>query len=526
VDAGRPLRVAMLVESPGVPAWLAALASRLAAAPDFDLDVFAQDTTQEGPPRPLLLRLYERLDARIFRWRLDALEPVEIEAGTRPAEGFEDHDVVLDFASSDPVALARGVPCGAWKVTHDPAEWLSDRSLYTTQIHAHFADGRRTLLYTSYGAIDPASPSRTRHQALWKAQGAVAHLLETVRRRGLPFAESRAKRAASASPHAALTRLSNRVVADRAARAALGVAWRLARGAVGNERWFIATRPRRLGTTEGAGPGPSEGFMPVEWSSHSAIADPFVLEDGEATYVFFEDEDPATQRAKISYVRLDPDGRSATAPRTALARPYHLSYPFVFRHEGDVFMIPESSENRTVELYRARPFPSNWTLERVLLEDVRALDATLHAENDRLWLFVSIAEAGAAPNDELHLYSSTTLAGPWQPHPANPVVSDVRSARPAGRIFRHGDDLIRPSQDCSRRYGYALVFNRIDVLTDDDYAETPVGRTEPDWFPGLIATHTYALGTNLEAIDGKRLVPRRPFRRFRERSADSREHAT
>ena len=510
MDGDRPLRVAMLVESRVVPAWLAALADRLEAAPCFDLDVFAHPTTREQPPRPLLFRLYEPLDARLFRWQLDALELVAIEVGVRPT-GFAGHDVVLDFTSPDPVAVSAGVRCGAWTLTHDSAEWLSEGPTYTTQVHAHFEDGRRALLYTSYGAIDPASPSRTRHQALWKAQGAVANLLETVRRRGLAYAESRAGHAAPASPDGSLTRLSNRAVADRAARSALGVAWRLARGAVGREEWFVATRPR---AAEGPGPGSANGFTPVAWASSSAMADPFVVEDGDVTYVFFEDEGSATKRAKISYVCLGPDGRSATAPQTALERPYHLSYPFVFRHEGDVFMIPESSENRTVELYRADPLPSSWNLERVLLQDVRALDATLHAGDDRLWLFVSVAEAGASPNDELHLYSSTTLAGPWEPHPANPVVSDVRSARPAGRIFRHGDDLIRPSQDCSRRYGYALVFNRIDVLTDDEYVETPVERLEPNWFPGVFATHTYTFGTNVEAIDGKRLVRRRLLRPY------------
>jgi hypothetical protein len=135
--------------------------------------------------------------------------------------------------------------------------------------------------------------------------------------------------------------------------------------------------------------------------------------------------------------------------------------------------------------------------------------------DERLWLFVGMAEHGAAPDDELHLFSSTALLGPWEPHPANPVVSDVRSARPAGRIFRYGQDLIRPSQDCSRRYGHAIVLNRIEVLTTSEYRETAAGRIEPDWFPRLLATHTYGFGERVEVIDGKRAVARSPFGRRR-----------
>jgi hypothetical protein len=172
-------------------------------------------------------------------------------------------------------------------------------------------------------------------------------------------------------------------------------------------------------------------------------------------------------------------------------------------------MIPESSASDRVELYRADPFPSRWTLAHVLLEDVRALDPTLHVEGDRLWLFVAVTEEGASPNDDLHLFSSHSLTGPWQPHPANPVVSDARSARPAGRIFRRGTELMRPSQDCSRRYGYAVVFNRIDVLTQEDYRETPVGRIDPTWHPGIFATHTYNFDSRVEVVDGKRLVAKR-----------------
>ena len=73
---------------------------------------------------------------------------------------------------------------------------------------------------------------------------------------------------------------------------------------------------------------------------------------------------------------------------------------------------------------------------------------------------------------------------------------------------------MRPSQDCSRRYGYALVFNRVDVLTDDDYRETPLARIEPTWHPGLLATHTYNAGKTVEVIDGKRVVRRPLLSRF------------
>jgi hypothetical protein len=167
-------------------------------------------------------------------------------------------------------------------------------------------------------------------------------------------------------------------------------------------------------------------------------------------------------------------------------------------------MIPESLDKQAVELYRAVEFPSTWTFERRLLDGVCAVDATLLEDGARLWLFVGVAEPGASVNDELHLYSAAALDEPWVPHPENPIVSDVRRARPAGRIFRHRGRLIRPAQDCSRGYGTAVVFNRVDVLTTEEYAESPIGRIEPNWARGLVGTHTYNATASIEVVDGRR----------------------
>jgi hypothetical protein len=233
-------------------------------------------------------------------------------------------------------------------------------------------------------------------------------------------------------------------------------------------------------------------------------ADPFVVSSPEGTFVFLEDGPVGGGPARISVVPLRPDGTQASNVRVALDRPSHLSYPFVFRDDGAWYMLPETAETGTVELLRARDFPWQWEPCGVLLHDIRAYDPTLVRHAGSYWLFVTTAAPGASPSDELYLYSAPALMGPWRPHPLNPIVSDARRARPAGRVLRYGDSLIRPAQDASGGYGKRISLNRIDVLTHDEYRETPVGTIEPGWLPGVVRTHTYTADGSIEALDGVR----------------------
>ena len=52
---------------------------------------------------------------------------------------------------------------------------------------------------------------------------------------------------------------------------------------------------------------------------------------------------------------VDKDG-NWSAPVRALERDYHLSYPFIFEWESRLYMIPETTVTRQVELYLCTEF--------------------------------------------------------------------------------------------------------------------------------------------------------------------------
>ena len=245
-----------------------------------------------------------------------------------------------------------------------------------------------------------------------------------------------------------------------------------------------------------------DGFTPVPMPGDRFYADPFLVPDGDRLWLFVEDGHRATKKGVIRCIEVRADG-SLGESHVVLECRYHLSYPFVFQRDGAWFMLPETSGNRTVELWRAVEFPWHWKLERVLLSDVLAVDSTLLEHEGRLWLFAGMSDTPGAAQDELCVFHADSLDGEWRPHPRNPVVSDVRHARPAGPFFREGGRLYRPGQDCSGSYGSAFWLHRVERLDEHAYQETPVRRIETSWRRGLVATHTLHRAGGFDAIDGR-----------------------
>ncbi|MBV8831196.1 MAG: hypothetical protein JO108_18435 [Acidobacteriaceae bacterium] len=270
------------------------------------------------------------------------------------------------------------------------------------------------------------------------------------------------------------------------------------------EHWRLAFRTGGPSLADGGLAPDLNGFHWIESPRGRFYADPFSLAEGGKRWVFFEDCEYRRDLGRISCAEIGPGGISEAIP--VLERPYHLSYPCIFRDLGELYIIPETGFNNTIELYRCVRFPDKWELVKVLF-NARAFDTTIWIDDDGLhWFFVTLQEArGFAA--QLWLFHSQTLTGEWIPHPANPISSDVRNSRGAGAIFRSGGKLFRPSQDSSKHYGYSFSLNQISVLSCREYSEKRCVTVDPRWAPGLVGTHTYSRVDDIEIIDGCKRFP-------------------
>jgi hypothetical protein len=231
-------------------------------------------------------------------------------------------------------------------------------------------------------------------------------------------------------------------------------------------------------------------------------ADPHAIQLNGHYFVFVEEYIYKNRKGHISVIEIDKQGNYKD-PVKVLEKEYHLSYPFVFQCDGRYYMLPESAGNKTVELYECLEFPNTWKLKMNLMENVNAVDTTLFYYRGKWWLFAGMQEDEAPlPLAKLYLFFSSRLfTRDWTPHPLNPIEPDVTKARPAGKLFLKDGKIIRPSQNCSKAYGYGFYLNEVLRLSEDEYSEKTVASVRPDWDRKILGTHTYAGEGQLTLID-------------------------
>ena len=521
--------VGVLLDGPRVPAWVAWILTEARARQTLIVTVVLVEDAAPLQRSPALFRLYESLDRRLFVTHPDALEwtdvsgiidgapRVQLRSQRRSEDVAElrrrDLDVFLWLGRAAPpedvfTAARHGVWCyrhGDHRNGGPPLFWELFRAEPISENALESLDReRRRVIYRSTTSIDPVSLQRNRNAVYWKsARFAIRRLDDLASGRWRPEQEPGERRSLSAVTDGAPTNLETlrhaAAVAGRASRRKL-------QGAAFQHQWFLGFRRKPAHRLPYEDPAPWRVCLPPPDRSY---ADPFVVADGDDTLVFLEQIVHARARGSLAVGRLEPDGR-LTDLEPLLPGGHHTSYPYVFSDAGGRFLIPEACAIRRVELFAATDFPIGWERVATLLEGVNAVDASVILHQGLYWMWVNIAVPGGRLAEETFVYLSDRLETGWTPHPRNPVVSDARRARPAGRPFLHEGRLIRPSQDCSGRYGARTVFNEVELLTPEEYREHPRGFLEPSWAPiPNLATHSYTFDGQWEATDGLRTFPRR-----------------
>lgn len=230
--------------------------------------------------------------------------------------------------------------------------------------------------------------------------------------------------------------------------------------------------------------------------------DTFAFDYQGTTYIFAELYSFLRQRGVIGYTCLK-NGKF-TKWKPVIVEPYHLSYPYLFEKDGEVFMIPESFESGEVYAYRAVQFPDKWERAYTLKSGVKYVDTSRFVSDEAAYAFTY--DIGGAGKHRLLLYRLENER--MLDTNCKILTDDDAIARPGGYPFHLDDSLIRVSQDCDGSYGKAVVFSRICKNFWNAYQETPllhfgVEDLHLDKKLKLSGIHTYTGSNTIEVIDLK-----------------------
>ena len=549
-----PLRIGLLLNGSVQPAWVGEVLEQIAQSNFARVELVVYRAPLERKHsilrrainalldkkarRGLLFRLYTRWDKRQIRGRDDPFRKTDCGASLSnietmqvaplsegpvdrfPTEAVErirgmELDVLIRFGFN----ILRGeilgsARYGVWSYHHGdnefyrggpPCFWeLVEGNPITgalLQVLTEELDAGRVLYKGLFRTHPSGSWSQNRMQPYWGASTFVIQKLRQLHEQGwervekeiLPTAPYRGKHGIYMTPtNVQMAHWLGQQLARSAIEAAT---WLPRRMQIGH--WMLGVRSGER-TRLTAGNSEEIGrFCWIQSPRGHFYADPFLFRHQGRQWLFFEDFDYRAHRGSIAAAEVLADGDLSPAVHV-LERPYHLSYPCIFEAGGVVYMIPETREHGTVELYRCKKFPGEWELAREFLE-ASAVDTTVWTERGMHWFFVTLRERRGG-GLQLWLFLSRGILEGWRPHPANPISTDIRSSRGGGAIYREGTRLMRPSQDCSGNYGRSFTLNEILVLNEQEYQERPCGTLEAP--PGMIGTHTYARLDEVEVIDG------------------------
>lgn len=238
-------------------------------------------------------------------------------------------------------------------------------------------------------------------------------------------------------------------------------------------------------------------------------ADPFLCKHDGHTYCFVEDYLYSTQRAHISVLEIS--GNTVTNLGVALAEDFHLSFPFLFKYNGDIYMSPECSESKQIRIYKSVSFPLEWKLCSLAMQDISAADSVFFERDGKWWLMTSIDRTELNDHcSELCLFwADSPLSTQWTAHPQNPIYVDAEGGRNAGLIIEKRKIFRAAQKQGFDQYGRGLSVYEIRTLDEENYEEVKIADYEELGLRDSLGSHHISTTGDITVVDylNRRFAP-------------------
>ena len=229
-------------------------------------------------------------------------------------------------------------------------------------------------------------------------------------------------------------------------------------------------------------------------------ADPFLISSEMGEFLFVEEFSYAQKKAHIAVYDV-----STSIPKRlgiALNEEFHVSFPYVFRHENNFYMCPETIASRQVRLYKATNFPLDWKLQSVLLDNICAADPLIFFKDGKFWLLANVDPKCSGDSHSMLsvFYSDDLQSKSWLQSELNPVLFDASCARNGGLVCTNDSKLRFGQVQGFNLYGESLRAFEIIKINEVEYKEVEVPLPKPDIGSTFVGMH------HLSSIGGKTAV--------------------
>lgn len=241
--------------------------------------------------------------------------------------------------------------------------------------------------------------------------------------------------------------------------------------------------------------------LTIENPPNRFLADPFLIAYEGINYCFVEDFCYKNKKGRISCYKIFENSYEPLG--IVIEENFHLSFPYIFKFNGEIYMCPETAQAEEIRLYKSIKFPHEWAFEKILIQKIVSVDTVIF-EDDGLWFLLTNTCSGKLNerNSELHIYyADNPLSENWIKSPENPIIFDSQKARNGG-FFIQNNKKYRVNQiHAKARYGVGFSINLIQKISAKQYIETEVSRVVPNFFSNLSGTHHFHANENFIAFD-------------------------
>ena len=235
------------------------------------------------------------------------------------------------------------------------------------------------------------------------------------------------------------------------------------------------------------------------------FADPFILNvTEEEIIVLVEEFCYDIQRGRIARLVINKLTYEEKYYDIILDLPTHLSFPFIFKKDERIYVMPENSASGALSIYE---YDDGLNLTHIgQVANIPLTDATIFFSNGQYYLCgTSLPE----PNGNrllIYEFDDTDMKiGAL----VNTICLPSCSARNAGSCFHFGEKLYRPAQDCNGGYGKGVIIQELSFENKKPNKVIDICRFLPKSFKYDQGLHTFNSFNDLVVVDGRGL--RHPF---------------